>query len=147
MKTIKRKPKKKYSKEKLEKELKKKEKKAKKILQDVVVFEEIQVKIKNKIDKAISAVGEVIDELKLLFELVTDVVTRKYDNIPIGSLLMITGALLYFLAPFDLAPDILPFIGFTDDISAILLVIRQVKKDLDNYKEWIKKGRKIKKRK
>lgn len=39
---------------------------------------------------------------------------------------IIIGALGYFLLPFDLVPDFLPAIGFTDDIAALGLAIYKV---------------------
>jgi uncharacterized membrane protein YkvA (DUF1232 family) len=138
----KQKKKKKFSEARLKKELEKKEKKAKKLLKDKEGFEKILVKIDTKITKTIRFLNEVIDELKILFELVNDVIRRRYTEIPIGSVIVVAGALLYFLAPLDVVPDFLPAIGFTDDVTVILLVIRQIKIDLDKYKLWIKKGRK-----
>ena len=36
------------------------------------------------------------------------------------------GALAYFVLPFDFMPDILPFIGFTDDAAVLLTALRMV---------------------
>ena len=36
------------------------------------------------------------------------------------------GALAYFLLPFDFMPDILPFLGFTDDAAVLLTAVRMV---------------------
>jgi len=35
---------------------------------------------------------------------------------------IIAGVLGYFILPIDLIPDIIPFLGFTDDAAALLLV-------------------------
>jgi uncharacterized membrane protein YkvA (DUF1232 family) len=139
--------KRKFGEEKMKKELEKKEKKAKKLLESTQGFDKILIKIDMKITKTIKLLHEVIDDLKLLFELVKDVVQQNYTEIPFGSVIVVAGALLYFLAPFDVAPDFLPAIGFTDDVTVILLVIKQIQTDLDKYKMWIKKGRKKKKKK
>ena len=123
-------------------ELEKKEKKAKKLLEKTEGFDKILVRIDLKITKTVKALHEVMDDVKLLFELVKDVIRQQYTDIPFGSLLAVVGALLYFLAPLDVAPDFLPAIGFTDDVTVILLVIKQIQVDLDKYKKWVKKGRK-----
>ena len=39
---------------------------------------------------------------------------------------IIIGALGYFLLPFDLAPDFLPAIGYTDDIAALAYAVYKV---------------------
>lgn len=38
----------------------------------------------------------------------------------------ICGALGYFILPFDLMPDFIPFLGFTDDISALAWAIHAI---------------------
>ncbi len=42
----------------------------------------------------------------------------------------ILGALGYFILPLDLLPDVLPVVGFTDDLSAILLALHAVWKNI-----------------
>jgi uncharacterized membrane protein YkvA (DUF1232 family) len=39
---------------------------------------------------------------------------------------VLIGALAYFVLPFDIAPDILPFIGFTDDAAVLATAIKLV---------------------
>lgn len=141
----KQKKKKQYSEEKMMKELVKKEKKAKKLLENTQGFEKILIRIDLKITKTLKLLHEVVDDLQLLFELAKDVIRQNYTEIPFGSVILVTGALLYFLAPMDVAPDFLPAIGFTDDVTVVLLVLKQIQTDLDKYKKWIKKGRKKRK--
>src|SRR6516164_2663572 len=38
----------------------------------------------------------------------------------------LVGALAYFVLPFDAVPDILPFVGFTDDAAVLLTALRMV---------------------
>jgi uncharacterized membrane protein YkvA (DUF1232 family) len=38
----------------------------------------------------------------------------------------IIGALVYFLLPFDLVADLAPLVGFTDDLSVLLLAVSTV---------------------
>jgi uncharacterized membrane protein YkvA (DUF1232 family) len=38
----------------------------------------------------------------------------------------LVGALAYFVLPFDFMPDILPFLGFTDDAAVLLTALRMV---------------------
>ncbi len=42
----------------------------------------------------------------------------------------IYGALGYFLLPLDIIPDILPVVGFSDDLSAVLLAVHAVWKNI-----------------
>ena len=41
-----------------------------------------------------------------------------------GDKALIVGALLYFINPFDVIPDITPYLGFLDDMGVIGLVLR-----------------------
>jgi uncharacterized membrane protein YkvA (DUF1232 family) len=135
----KRKAKNKMREERIKRELRKKEIKAKQMLAEPRVIENILPKIDNKIKRSVKLLNDIIDDIKLLFSLVKDVIKQKYPDLPFGSLLAVLGALLYFLTPIDVLPDFLPLIGFTDDIAVILFVIRQVAYDLDKYKAWLKK--------
>ena len=64
-----------------------------------------------------------------------DLLTAYYcafdRNTPTHVRVALIGALLYFISPFDLVPDMLPIIGFTDDAAvvagAIKLVWNQIK--------------------
>ncbi len=47
-----------------------------------------------------------------------------------GDKATIIGALGYFILPLDLFPDFIPLVGFTDDLSAILLAIHAVWKNI-----------------
>jgi len=38
----------------------------------------------------------------------------------------LVGALAYFVLPFDAMPDVLPFVGFTDDAAVLLTALRMV---------------------
>ncbi len=40
------------------------------------------------------------------------------------------GALGYFLLPLDILPDFIPMVGFTDDLTAVLLAVRAVWKNI-----------------
>lgn len=56
-------------------------------------------------------------------------IEKIYDLLTSGKLetrdkAIIIGALLYFINPFDLVPDITPLVGFLDDMSVIGLVYR-----------------------
>lgn len=47
-----------------------------------------------------------------------------------GDKTTIIGALGYFILPLDLLPDFIPLAGFTDDLSAILLALHAIWKNI-----------------
>lgn len=38
----------------------------------------------------------------------------------------LVGALAYFVLPFDVVPDVMPLLGFTDDAAVLLTAVRMV---------------------
>lgn len=49
-------------------------------------------------------------------------------EVPVKAKTFIIGALGYLILPADLIPDFIPAIGFTDDLTALLLALREVNK-------------------
>jgi uncharacterized membrane protein YkvA (DUF1232 family) len=64
-------------------------------------------------------------------------VNGEYKKLPVKTLVKIVAVLFYFVSPFDFIPDILPIIGFTDDLALILWVARSIKKELDEFDKLI----------
>lgn len=50
----------------------------------------------------------------------------KSPEVPIKHKGLIIGALGYLIMPADLVPDLIPMLGFTDDLSAIYFVVKTV---------------------
>ena len=46
---------------------------------------------------------------------------------------IIYGALGYFIFPFDIIPDYIPFIGYTDDLSILMYAYKKVKSKIDDH--------------
>lgn len=85
---------------------------------------------------------KVIGDLKLLFSALNDWIRGNYKEFPIGSVVMIVIAVLYFVSPVDVIPDFIPVAGYVDDAAVIAFVISQVHGDLQKYKIW-KEGRTV----
>jgi|WetSurMetagenome_2_1015567.scaffolds.fasta_scaffold21887_2 uncharacterized membrane protein YkvA (DUF1232 family) len=58
--------------------------------------------------------------LMLLFYVMNDKTT------PVKTRLSIATALGYFILPTDLVPDLMPILGFTDDMAVLIFALRQV---------------------
>jgi uncharacterized membrane protein YkvA (DUF1232 family) len=63
-------------------------------------------------------------------------VQGRYTDIPWKSLLLITASIIYFVNPFDLIPDVLLGIGFTDDFAILLMVYNSIQQELDKFISW-----------
>jgi uncharacterized membrane protein YkvA (DUF1232 family) len=62
----------------------------------------------------------------------------EYRTIPWKSLLLIVAAVLYFINPIDLVPDLLPLVGLTDDFGVLFMVYRSLNADIEQFLEWEK---------
>jgi uncharacterized membrane protein YkvA (DUF1232 family) len=49
---------------------------------------------------------------------------------PVQVRAMLFAALAYFVLPFDVFPDLLPMIGFTDDMAVLLITLRLISSNL-----------------
>lgn len=63
-------------------------------------------------------------------------INGNYRQIPFKSLLMIIGALIYFMMPLDLIPDFIPVTGLADDITIIFLVFGSINEDIQAFLEF-----------
>lgn len=81
---------------------------------------------------------EVWETLTLLIRLLQAYIRREYTTIPWGSIVMITAAIIYFVTPVDLVPDFIPVAGYVDDAAVIAFVIKQIRRDLEEFAQWEK---------
>ncbi len=78
---------------------------------------------------------EMFNTLKVLISLINDYLNGSYKVIPKASIIVIVGALIYFVSPFDFFLDFLPG-GYVDDALVIGIAYKQVKADIEKYKIW-----------
>lgn len=76
------------------------------------------------------------EDLGALVRLVRAWALRHYERIPWTPLLLATGAIVYFVMPADLMPDVLVGIGFVDDVAVVSAVVRAVRNELDRFRAW-----------
>lgn len=81
------------------------------------------------------AVQRVYQYIQAFTRLLRAYVRREYPVIPWGSMILVTVALLYFVSPIDLIPDILPG-GFIDDVALIASIVKQLQSDLEAFLAW-----------
>jgi uncharacterized membrane protein YkvA (DUF1232 family) len=61
---------------------------------------------------------------------------REYRNVSMQNLVMIVGAIIYILNPFDLIPDWIAGLGFADDAVVLAFAVRQTRQTLDDFMTW-----------
>ena len=62
--------------------------------------------------------------------------SREYRNVSMQNLVMIVGAIIYILNPFDLIPDWIAGLGFADDAVVLAFAVRQTRRTLDDFMTW-----------
>ena len=67
----------------------------------------------------------------IYFALILYYVLQK-ENIPLKDKTLIIGALGYLIAPVDFIPDLIPGMGFVDDIGALTVVIKKMSEHIDD---------------
>ena len=118
-------------------ELKKGYKKAEIVLQDENKLEIFLQKIENKLT-IVPIVGNALSYIPVMISMIRSYVRKEYTEIPIGSIISMISALIYFVSPVDIIPDFLPVVGYLDDAAVVAACIKLVKSDIDDYKQWRK---------
>jgi len=77
-----------------------------------------------------------IEDAKLLLALIKDYRASRYRQVPYGIVAAGVFGLLYVFNPFDLVPDVLPFIGVLDDATVIGACLLLMEKDLNKFRKW-----------
>jgi uncharacterized membrane protein YkvA (DUF1232 family) len=77
-----------------------------------------------------------IEDGKLLLALIKDYRASKYRQVPYGIIAAAVFALLYVFNPFDLVPDVLPFVGAIDDATVIGACLLMMEQDLKKFRNW-----------
>jgi uncharacterized membrane protein YkvA (DUF1232 family) len=77
-----------------------------------------------------------IEDYRVLKALVKDYRGGSYRQALYGTIAAAVFALLYVFNPFDLVPDVLPFIGAVDDASVMMACLMLIERDLHKYRKW-----------
>ena len=59
----------------------------------------------------------------------------SYRGVSKQNMVLIVGAILYFITPIDLVPDFIPLLGWLDDITIMGWVIKTVGEELTKFEE------------
>ena len=110
-------------------------KKAEEMLGDEDKMERFLQRLERKM-KVFPLVGEQLSYIPVMASLIRSYVKKEYTDIPIGIIVSVLGALIYFVSPVDLIPDVLPGIGLLDDAAVVGIALIGVKDDVEEYRRW-----------
>src|ERR1700732_4568124 len=74
--------------------------------------------------------------LQAMLRLVRAYFRGEYRNVSQDGLVWIITALNYFVDPFDLIPDEVPFLGFVDDATVMSFTVARTRGTLDDFMTW-----------
>lgn len=87
--------------------------------------------------KTVKKLNKYLDDIITVFSLLKDYyVTKEYKECPWRTIAALVGMLIYVMSPFDLIPDFMPVIGWSDDLAMVAFVLEFAKDDLKAYREW-----------
>jgi len=92
---------------------------------------ELDQKFKRLPDK----LTKLVNQVKLLFELIRAYIDGSYREVPWISIATAVAAVVYFMSPIDLIPDMIPGVGYIDDIFVVRFALTAIGSDLRTYCE------------
>lgn len=116
--------------------------KAKSVFRDSSKVEKKLEEAWNKAKSLDPRLKDLLENVETFIEIVRAYINGTYRDIDQKTIIFLIAGILYFINPFDVIPDILPIIGFTDDAAVLLFILSKVKGEIDKYLEW-KKGESI----
>ncbi|MEP1035128.1 YkvA family protein [Ekhidna sp.] len=79
---------------------------------------------------------ELKSKLEILMRMIQAHLSGEYRSFPVSSIILIVFALVYFITPMDLIPDVIPALGFTDDASVVFLIVKKLNRDIKKFRLW-----------
>lgn len=131
-----------FARRKAKKKLKKNYNQAERIVQDDDKLEKFLQRVEQRL-KLIPRAGRRLSTIPVMVSLVNSYYKKEYRHIPIGSIIAIVSALIYFLSPIDFFPDFIPFFGFLDDAVVVATAWKLIDSDVKEYREWQQAHNKI----
>ncbi len=131
-----------FDEKKAQEELEKGYKKAEKILKNREKMERFLQRLEKKL-KSIPVLGEKLSYIPAMVSLLKSYIEKEYTDLPLGTIIAITSALLYFVSPIDLVPDSIPVIGYFDDAAVVAACWKLVESDVKEYLKWREDNNKV----
>lgn len=82
-----------------------------------------------------NSLEEIKDNMKEAFNYVSDVFSGRYKDYSMTALIALVAGMVYVVSPIDIIPDFIPVVGFTDDITVFLFVLKSVNDELERYRK------------
>lgn len=108
---------------------------AEELLHDEDKMERFLQRLEKKL-KTVPVAGNKLAVVPIMASLVRSYVKKEYTDIPIGTIISVIAALLYFVSPIDFIPDSIPVLGYFDDAAVVAACWKLVESDVEEYIKW-----------
>jgi Uncharacterized conserved protein len=102
-----------------------------------VLLAKIASKISTMNGQEVNAVA-MKERANLFVRMVKAYCCGQYRFVPWKGIATLLAALIYFLNPFDVVPDLLPVLGFGDDFAILMGVYHALTREVDQFVAWEK---------
>jgi uncharacterized membrane protein YkvA (DUF1232 family) len=75
-------------------------------------------------------------DLRATWRLIRAYLRGDYRDVRLRSVLAVVVALVYFVSPVDLIPDVFLLLGLTDDLVVVSLLFTVVRQELGGFRQW-----------
>lgn len=87
-----------------------------------------------KLDR--NSFSKLYEKLLVFIRMMSAYLRGDYTQISRKTLLIIGAALLYFINPLDLIPDIIPVTGYVDDLMVVVWVFNRIQDEVNRFSAW-----------
>jgi uncharacterized membrane protein YkvA (DUF1232 family) len=95
--------------------------------------EEVERKLDGVPGSLLDRIG---DRLRLFISAVDDFASGRYRQISWSTIAIAVFAIVYFVNPADIFPDVIPLTGYLDDAGVVAAAFSFLVRDLDRYARW-----------
>lgn len=89
-----------------------------------------------EIEKKSAESSALVRKIETVIRMIRAHISGDYKSFSIPTLSLLVFGLVYFITPTDLIPDLIPALGFTDDLSILVWIFKSLKEDIENFEEW-----------
>ena len=101
----------------------------------LLLLSRLAIKLR-EVDWSNVKIATVKEKFSVLARLIKAYALGHYRQIPWKSILIVVAAIIYFINPIDILPDVIPITGFTDDFGVLLWVYSNLSGEIEKFLLW-----------
>lgn len=87
----------------------------------------------HKAEQKASNLADKASDFKLLLQMAKDTLAGRY-KMDVWNLSVIVGTIIYVISPVDAIPDIIPVLGWVDDVTIVGYAVNRLAEEMKKYK-------------